>query len=253
MSSKALLITGVDFSEVAVDQVTILEDKPCTAVSLNPSSLTFDTHEESKQLTAVKTPADTTDSVVWTSSNTNVATVSNSGLVTIHGIGTATITATCGSATALLTINQTSLKQQRAVIAEAGRYVERWSVDVPVVRTASNSGNSIVVQAFNEADTDLKILAANVPSSVYELIRVPYGATKAKIATNDSSSFSIYKTIIAKTAQMTTYNGADYPTYDRVVDSANTATGVDVAYGECVAFRLAGTDNVTKVSYVYFT
>lgn len=68
---------------------------PCTGISLDQTSITF---ADSTPVTLVATlePANTTDPVVWTSSNASVASVSN-GVVTPTGNGTATITATCGN------------------------------------------------------------------------------------------------------------------------------------------------------------
>ncbi|MCL2328624.1 MAG: family 16 glycosylhydrolase [Bacteroidetes bacterium] len=66
---------------------------PVTGVSLKNSTTLLDTGTE--QLTATVSPSSATDKrVTWSSSNTNVATVSNTGLVTAKTAGTATITAT---------------------------------------------------------------------------------------------------------------------------------------------------------------
>ena len=63
-----------------------------TAISLNKTDLKL-TVGKSEKLTATVAPADAADkTVVWSSSNTSVATVSN-GVVTAVGAGTATITA----------------------------------------------------------------------------------------------------------------------------------------------------------------
>ena len=71
------------------------EAVPATGVELDKTELTLHPTEKAA-LTATATPADTTDAVVWTSSNDAVATVKD-GVVTAKSEGTATITATCGS------------------------------------------------------------------------------------------------------------------------------------------------------------
>lgn len=75
--------TDIPFSPISV-----------TSITLDSSSLTLeagDTHT----LSTVVAPEDATDkSVTWTSSDSNVATVSNEGVVTAVNAGTATITAT---------------------------------------------------------------------------------------------------------------------------------------------------------------
>ena len=66
-----------------------------TGISLSASSLTFD-EKESQTLKATLEPSDTTDVVIWTSSDNSVATVSD-GVVTPVSNGNATIRATAGS------------------------------------------------------------------------------------------------------------------------------------------------------------
>ena len=72
-------------------KVTVVQ--PVTSISLNKTSLsleTFDTY----QLTATANPSNAYDkNIVWSSSDTSVATVSETGLVTAVGKGTANITA----------------------------------------------------------------------------------------------------------------------------------------------------------------
>lgn len=79
----------------------------CTGITLDQSALAF-TSGDPATLTATVEPADTTDMVVWTSSNPSVATVNN-GVVTPIGEGNATITATCGSQTATCSVSVSSL------------------------------------------------------------------------------------------------------------------------------------------------
>lgn len=71
-----------------------------TEVLLSDSFVTLG-KEETFQLAATVLPENTFDkTVIWSSSNEEVVTVSNAGLVEAVGVGTATITASCGDATA---------------------------------------------------------------------------------------------------------------------------------------------------------
>ena len=101
--AKTLIIKGANYATNKLDTVAF-ELIPCTGVSLSDSTLSFNSLTSST-LTATLTPANTTDTLTWASSDTDVATVAN-GVVTAVGIGTATITATCGeqSATCSVTV-----------------------------------------------------------------------------------------------------------------------------------------------------
>lgn len=89
-------------SVTATGTVTIIN--PATAMVLTPAELRLTLgSNETAQLTATVQPANTTDSVVWSSSDATVASVSG-GLVTAHKAGTATITATAGSVSKTCTV-----------------------------------------------------------------------------------------------------------------------------------------------------
>lgn len=72
---------------------------PATNIALNTTTLSLysNTEPNTATLTATVLPENTTDEVVWTSSDTGVATVSETGLVTAVADGSATITATAGT------------------------------------------------------------------------------------------------------------------------------------------------------------
>ena len=72
---------------------------PATDVTLSESSLVLDVGETA-QLTAAVVPEGTTDVLVWSSGNPDVATVDENGLVTAVGPGRTVITATAGSVSA---------------------------------------------------------------------------------------------------------------------------------------------------------
>ena len=92
---KALVVKNVDFSTNKVTTVSF-EGSHTTSVEVIPSTLVFTALNETKMLSCTVTPSDSVDPVVWSTSNSNVATVSN-GAVTSVGVGTCTITATSGS------------------------------------------------------------------------------------------------------------------------------------------------------------
>ena len=73
---------------------------PCEDISLNITEVSFDTINSSRMLYPEVYPVDTTDNIVYVSSDDSVATVSDVGMITAVGNGEAVITVTCGQATA---------------------------------------------------------------------------------------------------------------------------------------------------------
>lgn len=76
----------------------LVESVPCTAITLNKSTLSFAT-ADTQTLVATVTPVDTTDSIIWSTSPSGICTVEN-GVVTPIKNGNCIITATCGNQTA---------------------------------------------------------------------------------------------------------------------------------------------------------
>jgi hypothetical protein len=242
----ALKIKNVNFSENALDKVNYIEPVPCTGISIDKSALTFDKVGDTEQITATVTPSDTTDAIMWTSSDENVATVID-GLVTIHGIGTATITVTCGSQTASATINQTTIKAPYTYKTVTGKTVGSNNVtDGKILGTSTASSQSIGGQAYTNNDK-LRIRGGSVND--VECIPVPYGATKVKV---NSSSTSLPNYIeVVDTNAILTVDGVNYPPYIKNKDFPFSSGSYAVEYGQ--AFALRGTSaNIESVNYVYF-
>ena len=101
------------------------------AIIVEPASIAFANASENlivgmtKKLEATITPEDaTTKTITWTSSNTDVATVTAEGIVTAKGAGTSVITAkTYNGKTAKCTI---TVKQQVTAIALSDETVSLW-------------------------------------------------------------------------------------------------------------------------------
>ena len=72
-----------------------------TSIAVSSTSKKMEVNQTA-QLTATVTPADATEKVQWTSSNTDVATVNNTGLVTAKTSGTVTITVKNANGTKLV-------------------------------------------------------------------------------------------------------------------------------------------------------
>ena len=84
-------ITGTELKDTCVVSVT-KEAVAATAVKLDKETLTLEV-DGTAILTATKEPADSTDSIVWSSSDEKIATVDQIGNVTAVAVGSAEITA----------------------------------------------------------------------------------------------------------------------------------------------------------------
>ncbi|MDE6086255.1 MAG: Ig-like domain-containing protein, partial [Muribaculaceae bacterium] len=101
---------------------------PATAIILSEEMLELEV-EATATLTAQVVPDEATDkTVIWSSSNPGVATVSSTGLVTAVKDGTAIITAQCGEATASCEVIVTEKAGISAIFGDANSQIEVYSV-----------------------------------------------------------------------------------------------------------------------------
>lgn len=176
--AKTLVIKGANFS---TNKVTTIEfaDIPCTAISLSEDTLSF-TDYDAETLTATLTPNDTTDELIWESSDTSVATVVD-GVVTPVGLGSCTITATCGevSDTATVTVAFAYISDVEFALATYGSSDHIAGYSHP-------DYNYLYFFGVDEQATE-KILAATstMVSSGGKAIKLPPNTAKVKVNITD--------------------------------------------------------------------
>lgn len=193
--SKALVIKGANFLANRIEQIVISYPIPCTGISLSQSTITFSTIGATATLTATLTPADTTEALTWVSSDDDVATVTN-GVVTCVGIGTATITATCGeqiatcAVTASVEINLATAYHKDTDVKYSG------SVDLNNNKDwIGLNGNSTCAWTFYSTEDTLGGYQAFIPSGpsgwagMY-LMPIPQGAKTIKATFPNNFNFS---------------------------------------------------------------
>lgn len=96
----------------------LFEPIPCNGVTLSETTLTF-TGTGTETLIATVTPSDTTDSLVWSSSDETKATVID-GVVTAIANGSVTITATCGNYSDSCSVNISGIETPPLYTLENG-------------------------------------------------------------------------------------------------------------------------------------
>ncbi len=80
------------------------DDGPCSSVSFSVAEVKLDKTNPSKKLTVIKEPVNTLDTLSFVSSDPSVVSVDAQGNVTALKKGTVTITVTCGSRNATVTV-----------------------------------------------------------------------------------------------------------------------------------------------------
>lgn len=131
-------------------------DIPATAIALNASSIALMVGgTETHALVATVTPTNSTDAVVWTTSNDTIATISDAGLVTAVAAGSAIITATAGdvSASCNVAVTADEITSISAVYTQSGTVYTTDSLDSlkdDLVVTANYSGgSSVTIESYD--------------------------------------------------------------------------------------------------------
>ncbi len=94
---------GIDTHSATASVTVVDKEIPATGIKLSESEKTVPVGEKFK-LTAAITPEDSTDDVIWKSSNETVAVVDENGNVTAKAVGNAEITATAGKVSAVCSL-----------------------------------------------------------------------------------------------------------------------------------------------------
>lgn len=100
---------------------------PCTNITLNKNTLTF-TDTTPQTLTATLTPADTTDTIIWSANLAGIVNISN-GIVTPKKNGTCVITATCGNQSATCNVNVSGITEQPSDIDGLSNVISYFKAD----------------------------------------------------------------------------------------------------------------------------
>lgn len=146
------------------------EPVPATRIILDQTSLTFVDTTPITLVAAVE-PSNTTDEVIWDSSDTSVATV-NDGVVTPVGNGDCTITATAGSVSASCVISVNDI--------------------VPVVKLWSDTATNKI------DDKNGAVLTTGGDAYLCEYLEIPDGATTVTLKNINAASYTWKKIYLYK-------------------------------------------------------
>lgn len=118
--ATTLVIKGTSFATNKLDTVTFTDPVPCKGITLASDSFSFTEYGQEKIIGYTLTPSDTTDTVSITSGNTNIVEIV-SGKAVAYGVGSTTITITCGNQTATISVSSEMTMQNKNF--KSGKYV----------------------------------------------------------------------------------------------------------------------------------
>lgn len=127
---------------------------PCTGITLSTNEIIF-TGNGTQTIIATIEPTDTTDKVIWETSDANIATVDN-GVVTAVFNGNAVITATCGDCSAICSVSISGIEEP--TIPDEPEVDETILYSLPSATTFDGT---------NYIDTGIAPLATDVPFTIF--------------------------------------------------------------------------------------
>lgn len=256
----------------------IIDDLPVAASNIYLNRVRFSVEQKATyQLTATVDPANTTDELVWSSSDESVATVSETGLVTAVSVGSATITATCGTVSATceaivtpISAKEIVLNTNSITIDVAGKYqltaavnpegaadkTVTWSSSNPNVATVSESGlitantiGSAIIYAqcgYVSSSCDVVVLPKSV-SLDYQNVELDVNGTKQLKATVLPET-STNKTVIWESTNTDVVTVSEEGLVTAIAPGVAVVTATcDEGSAFCI-FTIAQPDDVPEIS-----
>lgn len=217
--ARTLVINGADFSENYIEKIVFGEEVPCTGISFDSGSITVDNYEP-VDIDYTVTPADTTDTVTFETSDNNVAIIENGKIVAI-GIGQCTITAHCGSFSDTATVNVNIKYIAKAMFG----YMNNMNNYGYVV----NSMNRLVLGADETQKIPFYVLdyTGSGANNLYP-IRIPKNATKMRVSRSGAASLFYNTNALFYTFKNESSGDNTYPQTAKYIESetvGNLATG----------------------------
>lgn len=263
LGTASITVTAADGNKTAVCAITVVNQTiPATAITLAPNSAAIQVGGDALTLVATITPANSTDSIAWSTSSDTVATVS-SGVVSAVGNGTATITATIGTLTATCDVTVTtpaatiSVTETASIAAEGGTAqltatvgpdtasdkTVTWSTSDATIATVSNTG---LVTAVNSGTVTITASATGLNGAISDTctvtITIPVASVSVSPATlaltGVDSTGTVAATVLPATAANKTVT---YSSSDANVATVNASTGL-------VTAKASGTATITATT-----
>ena len=222
--ARTLIIKNADFSVNKVTTVTFTS-VPCTGIALASDTITI-TGRQSVVVGYTVTPADTTDAVTWASSNTDIMTVAG-GVITVVGVGTCTLTATCGSYsdTATVTVQ---------MFADPEWYMQMYTINDSAHVLYWSGTDTLFVSLYGQGAQagQYTIYNANDPTDNKPVLKLPGNTGRVKISVTTASTFydAAYSRLFWMKDQSAGWSAADVAYYDSAETAYNIRSNTEKIY-----------------------
>jgi uncharacterized protein YjdB len=207
--------------EIYIDEIFVDNTKVgVTGITLDKSALSIG-RQVSSQLTETVTPANATNkTVVWTSNNPSVATVSATGLVTGIGVGTATITASTadGGLMANCVITVTRFDSTKY-------YKITYDSNSSLVMDATNTGNNGVVKnvTYSGASSQQWQIIETTDANTFKIVNRATGYALKVNSTLNATNSQIIQTTYTNANNMN-FTISESSTYIQIVSKLGSST-----------------------------
>lgn len=247
-----------------------------TGITLNSNSLVFNSIGSTQQLTASLIPSGSVATIVWESSDTDVAIVSSTGLVTSVGDGEATITASVGSvsATCSVTVEELSVVSLSAVLNASGHTfyvgdnIDTIKPYLTLTATYSDSSTAVIPSGSYTLSGSLSTAGSNTITVSYEGVSTTVNVTAVAVelvsitcvytqsgAVYNTDTLDSLKSDLVVTAHYDDSSSATVPSADYTLSGTLTVgtSTITVSYsGKTTTFTVTVTENeLLSISAVY--
>lgn len=186
---------------VAAIKITTQNTIPTTSVDVSPESVTL-APGGTQQLTTTVLPANTTDTLSYSSNANGVATVSSSGLITAHADGTATITATSGnySDTCVVTVETPTTPFIEPAKSSTSGYTGQ---NETLSFTYGNLTSTLGVSSSNTSVVTVGSPSTSAGSGTVQINFVAAGSTTVKFKDGSTELASVSVSVTASSVTIT--------------------------------------------------
>lgn len=161
--SRALVIKNADFSANKLTTVTFGDEKSCTGIVFSSDTITI-TGMDDVEVEYEVTPSDTTDLILWDSSDKDIVTIDD-GVMTVVGVGSCEITATCGTHIASATVTVSIIVTPEFTWGSMNYSSNHayWTADQARFNCSGDGNQAIPFHVFNYNDHSLLIFPFLIP------------------------------------------------------------------------------------------